>query len=283
MAVVLFVPRGALAGGEPDVDALMARANEDLTAGDFDAALDLFSQASELRPESAEIAYNQGVAHYRNGDYARATELFTKALTYADASLDARMKYNLANCAYAEALSQADDPAAAIKQVRRAMAYYRDTIASDPGDADARANIELAHRLLKELEEKQQHQEQEQQDEGEQDEQEQEQEEQQPSSQPSSQPTSQPSSQPSEEQRQQQQEGEGESSEEQQKQATPGEEGESGEEQEQPMPQPQPHEGKMSQAEAERLLQLVRDKERLRREMLKRRERAKRVPVEKDW
>ena len=52
-----------------------------------------------------EAIYNQGVTQYREGQYAEARDSFTRSTAVADRALEARARFNLANCDYAEALS----------------------------------------------------------------------------------------------------------------------------------------------------------------------------------
>lgn len=80
--------------------------------------------------------------------------------------------YNEGTARYAEALSASEttpdsppssatsepvDPMQeAMDAVSQSLQHFKDAITADPANADARANAELAHRLLKQLEEIQQ-------------------------------------------------------------------------------------------------------------------------------
>jgi Ca-activated chloride channel family protein len=237
-------------------------------------ALEGFREAEVMFPESAELMYNQGVAHYRLRDFEKAKEAFSRALRTRNLKLEAKTKFNLGNCAYAEALERLSSLEDAIARLQTAIRYYRDALDVNPNDTDARANIESAQLLIKDLLDKKKN------------------EQQQP-------PTSQPASQPSEDQQcenpqqdQQQQDQEPQQQGEQQE-----EQGGQGQEEQKPDPQQEGQQGRqqqqvqqaegakrqMSRAEAERLLQAVRDKERKRREARRARLPAGRARVEKDW
>ncbi|MBN1511974.1 MAG: tetratricopeptide repeat protein [Phycisphaerae bacterium] len=293
MLVVMAAAMPARGQTEADarkkVDASMAA----LKAGEYEKALEGFRDAEVSFPESSELAYNRGVALYRLGDFDEAKEAFASALSTRDLALEQKAKFNLGNCAYSQSLQKLTDYAGAIEDLRRAIDYYRDALELDPDDQDARANIETAYLLIKDLlDKKKQEEEKKKQEEP---------------------PTSQPSqcSQPSEGQDQQQQEQDGQqqqqeqSQQQQQKQQQQGGEQEQSKQEQSSQPQngelesenPQdkqeqqqqagkPQEQdmrKMTREEAARLLQAVRDRERERRDEVRRRQMLGRPPVDKDW
>ena len=283
-AFLMSGPTTAQASKESDARQAVADALEQLEAGKFAEALEGFRKAEVMFPDSAELAYDQAVAHYRLGDLERARESFSRALSTRDLALEQKVKFNLGNCAYAEALERLTDLQGAIDRLRLAIAHYRDALELDPGDDDARANIETAHLLIKDLLDKKKQQEQEK-------------EKQQQD------PTSQPTSQPSQDQQcdqgqDQQQDEQGERKDQNKQQA-----GQDGDEKKQEQQQQQgeleqanqeqrqeqaarlePRDPRnMSREEADRLLQAVRDKERQRRDEQHRRRQVGRPPVDRDW
>jgi len=137
------------------------------------------SEGEDPQSDSYEAAYNQGVTHYRSGDYATARDLFTRSTGVEDRQLEAKSRFNLANCDYAEAVGLAEqDSQAAIEKLKTAISHYRGALDADSNDTDSRANAELAAMLIKKLQE-QQEQEQQEQEQQEQEQQEQEQQDQQ--------------------------------------------------------------------------------------------------------
>lgn len=267
---------------------LVEAAQQAMVAERYHDAYDLYEKAGSLLPEAAEIPYNMGVAAYRQGDLARAVELFDQARLLArDPSMQARTAYNLGTASAGQAMqSQALDPAVAesrlqgaTETLRSAMKHFREAIAADPLDQDARANGELAWTWLQQLEELQEQMQQQGQENQEQD-------------QDPNEDQNQDQQQQGDQQQQQDQQQQGEQQQQDRQQQT------GQQEQEQPAPseagndqqQDRPDERQasaertpMSREEAERLLQSVRDKEARRREELARIQAAGSPPVDKDW
>lgn len=293
-------------GDDRDARTLIEAAQQAMTAEQFQEAMDLYGRAGELMPDAAEIPFNMGVAAYRAGALERASELFDHARALAaDPAMQARAAYNLGTTAARQARqSRMDDPAVAQTQMadateslKTALDRFRDTIAMNPGDEDARANGELAWRWLKQLEQLQeqmqqeggqsqegdqeqdqdQGQDQQQQGEGQQQGEQGEQDQQQ-----GEQPQQQEQQQ-EQEHEQDQQQGGAEEQEQQQEQEPPPSPGEAQQEQEQQgQGRQSPDEKPMTREEAERLLQGVRDKEAQRRKELARQQ-AGSADVDKDW
>ncbi len=263
----LWIVPAARAQAE-DAQTLVERANGLFADGEYASALEAYREAEVMQPESPELAYNQGAAYYKLGDYSSAGDAFNRALLTRDLRLEAKIKYNLGDVAYASALEKESDLQEAIDLLKKAIGRYRDAIELDAGDADARANIETAQLLIKDLLDKlkQQQEQQQQQDQQQQSDQQQDQQSQ----------SDQQDQQEGEQSQEQQEDGE------QQDQQQAGED--SSEQQQQPEVQQQPHQGdEMTRDEAERVLQAVRDKERKRRDERAKRLRLRRIPVLKDW
>jgi Ca-activated chloride channel family protein len=286
VAVILAIAwTSPLASAEPAPHELVSEANEALSAGDYGKALQGYEQAAEIEPEALEIAYDQGIAYYRMGDYEKAAEYFSRVLAAEDASLDAKARFNLGNSAYATALQQQQtDAQAAIAKLEEATNRYREALDITPNDLDARANIERAQRLKELLlEQMQQQPQQQQQNQDQQQDEQQEQRQSQQQDQQESQDQQQEQQSQSEEQQQpEQQEEQEQQGQEQQQEPQQGEQQQM-QQREENAEQPQGEAKTMSREEAERLLQMIRDQERQRREAQMKRQRAKQVPVQKDW
>lgn len=153
------------------------RANELVRDGKYAAAIEGYREVRLAESTRDQLAHNLAVAQFRNGDVEAAKTLFSSSAASSDSSLAASSRYNLGNCCYTDAVKQAEqDKPAAIESLREAISHYRGSLAGNPNNADARANIELAVGLIQKLKEEQQQQEQQRQ------EQEQQQQEQQESS-----------------------------------------------------------------------------------------------------
>ena len=134
--------------------------------GKYAEAAAQYSSASQTLPEAAAIHFNQGNAAYKQQDYHKAREHYTQALRTAERTLEGRVKYNLGNVEYQQALQNLQQPQAAMPHLHSAMTYYRDSLEVDPQQQEARYNLELSHLLLHKLQQEQPQQQQPQQPQG---------------------------------------------------------------------------------------------------------------------
>jgi Ca-activated chloride channel family protein len=131
--------------------------------GRYGEAAEQYGNAGYLLPDAAEIHFNQGNVAYKQQDYGKAREHYTQALQTTDRTLEGKVKFNLGNVEYQQALQNLQQPQAAMPHLRSAMTYYRDSLDVDPQQQDARYNLELSHLLLHKLHQEQQQQDQQQQ------------------------------------------------------------------------------------------------------------------------
>ena len=321
-----LLPLTALAQAPRDC---IRQGNEFYAAGRYAEALESYEKAAAVpgASQSVELLHDQAAARFKLGQIAEARELWVRAKTLGDATSEARTRYNLANCDYADALAavQKQDARKSLELLAQAAEQYREALGLDPSLADARANLELTQVLRKQIEEQSQSQPDSQpsQDQSQQ-KQDQKKSESQPSqsqpsqqsaeSQPSdqqesssSQPATQPSpsSQPAEQEQdeQEQKPNEQQKPEDQSAEEDKQKEDQQAEAQSQPAAESQPASAESQPAEgeskgdqppgirltptqAERLLQMVRDAEKARREMLAaqaRQRAAREKKVERDW
>ena len=126
--------------------------------GKYAEAAEQYGSASQMLPGAAEIHFNQGDAAYKQQDYGKAREHYTQALQTTDRTLEGKVKYNLGNVEYQQALQNLQQPQAAMPHLRSAITYYRDSLDVDPQQQEARYNLELSHLLLHKLQQEQQQQ-----------------------------------------------------------------------------------------------------------------------------
>ena len=105
---------------EKDVHLLVTEANQAFANGDYVAALETYMAVGETLPESPELAYNQGVAYYKLGDYLRARGALNRSLLTRDVKLEAKIKFNLGNVAYATARQEMSNPTEALGPLKTA-------------------------------------------------------------------------------------------------------------------------------------------------------------------
>lgn len=164
MGVMFFACGVARADVSPQ--AAVKQANAELQAGEFDKALKTYEQLKAENPADAQrLIYNQAVARYRKGELQKARDLLKQAAEQGNKSLEAMARYNIGNCFYSEAIAQAKQKKTkeGIEQLDKAVGEYRKSLAAQQADNDARANIELAELLKKQLKDEEKKQQQQQQ------------------------------------------------------------------------------------------------------------------------
>ena len=125
--------------------------NERFAEGDFDNALAAYREAQIDDPEGQRVHYNIGDVLYRQGIHEEAGEQFEKARAGADRSVQAWAAYNQGNNYVRQ------------NKLTDAAESYQRALELNPGDMDAKFNLELVQRLLnqaaQEAEQKQQQEE----------------------------------------------------------------------------------------------------------------------------
>jgi len=150
-----------------DFTGLVKEGNKAFKEGDYNSALGLYREAEAEKPELPEIHYNIGSALYKEGKYEEAADRFQKAFTTEEVKNEAQARYNLGNVYYRSG------------DYQKAIEAYQKSLELVPEDMDAKYNLELARKMLKE-QLKPQEQQQNQQDQQQQQQQEQQQQEQEP-------------------------------------------------------------------------------------------------------
>ena len=254
-----------------------------ISPGGYEDAIKAYELVEVDNPSMPELSYNMGLAYYRMRDFEKARELFNESLSTRDLGLEARAKFNLGNVAYSQALEKLSAIPEAIEKAKQAISHYRDVLEIHPEDIDARANIETAQLLVKDLLDKwKQEQEKQKQEQDKQGQKEQEKQDQQCDNPQQQDNKEQEGEKKDQDKGQDKKEKEGDKQEQQEKQQQGPQQTDEKRQQE---AQAQPAEVKeeMTQEQAERMLQAVRDREAKRREEQARKLRAKRVPVSRDW
>jgi tetratricopeptide (TPR) repeat protein len=127
----------AVAGAEDFLDKI-ERGNQAYHQGQYDQALENYGLAEPELPESPELEFNIGTTMYQQGRYEEAVERFTKALNSTDVNVEQAAHYNLGNTHF-----KAQDYPKAIDSYQKALEL-------NPDDMDAKYNLELARKMLKE-------------------------------------------------------------------------------------------------------------------------------------
>ncbi|MEW6050579.1 MAG: tetratricopeptide repeat protein [Candidatus Zixiibacteriota bacterium] len=126
--------------------AKVKKGNEALKTGDSKSALDYYHDAETDIPESPELSYNIAGALHQQKGFEEAVAEYQKALKSTDISLEAHAQYNLGNTFYR------------MGDYEKAITSYENALKDDPRDMDAKFNLELARKQLKEQTKPQQQQ-----------------------------------------------------------------------------------------------------------------------------
>ena len=130
---------------------LVKKGNEAFENGNYKKALEYYHLAETDLPESPELDYNVAGALHQDGGYEQAVDKYTKALNTIDINLEASAHYNLGNTYF-----RMEDYPNAIKN-------YENALSINPSDMDAKYNLELARKMLKDQMQPQQQDQQQQQ------------------------------------------------------------------------------------------------------------------------
>lgn len=113
--------------------------------GDFARANSLLEGALKADPENFRLHYNQANVFYQQGNYAVAANMFQRAWDMAPEAERPVISYNLGNAYFRQAEASGNDP----RGYQRAIAEYERVLRDRPGDADAKHNLEVARKRLK--------------------------------------------------------------------------------------------------------------------------------------
>ncbi len=192
---------------------LVEEANRLYAEGRFAEAHEMYLEALRENPGSPLIRFNEGNALYQNQEFERALEAYRDAIESGDTALAEGAWYNLGNSLFRQ------------QQLDASLEAYKQALRINPGDLDAKHNLE---RVLEQIEEQENQQEQQNRNQGDPD-------------------------QENQDRQQPPPEGDPEQDEQEQEQPPP-----ENDEQEQEQPA-QPPPGQMTPEEAERLLQAIQE------------------------
>jgi len=139
--------------------------NEAYRAADYGKAVSEYLKAQDLEPLSAEIHFNLGSGYYRQDEYEEAAEEFTNATRADDPLMAASAFYNLGNARYKRAKRDFEAQAAAsagqeeggnlvqeyVKKLEECIQDYEETLKRNPDNQDAKYNLEMIRREIKNL------------------------------------------------------------------------------------------------------------------------------------
>ena len=149
--------------------ATVEEANRLYAEGRYAEAHEMYLEALRQDPGSPLIRFNEGNALYQTQEFERALEAYRDALESGDSALAPGAWYNLGNSLFRQ------------QQLDASLEAYKQALRIDPGDTDAKHNLE---RVLEQMEEQEQQQDQQNQDQNNQDQENQDQQQQPPQGSP---------------------------------------------------------------------------------------------------
>ena len=108
----------------------------------YDEALKKYTDAQASRPGAPELHYNIGNVLFRKGEFEKAIEEYRRAGAVADPRLSQAATYNRGNALMMQG------------RLPEAVKTYVQALRARPDDQDAKRNLELALRLMKEQQQK---------------------------------------------------------------------------------------------------------------------------------
>jgi len=118
----------------------------------YDDALKMYTDAQAAAPGAPALHYNIGNVLFRKGEYDKAIEEYLRAQSKGGRSLSQSAVFNRGNAQMMKG------------EVKEAVGSYIQALRLDPTDADAKRNLELALRLMKQQQQQQKQQQDQKQD-----------------------------------------------------------------------------------------------------------------------
>ncbi|MFC1736322.1 tetratricopeptide repeat protein [Candidatus Hydrogenedentota bacterium] len=110
-----------------------------------------YSQAQVKDPDNPIISLNLGDAHYRVEELDEAAKAFSLSTAADEKLVASRANYNLGT-----AMVKAGAPQQNMEMLQQALGAYKNALILNPGNEDAKYNLEITQKLVKEIEEQQQ-------------------------------------------------------------------------------------------------------------------------------
>jgi len=139
LLVLTVVPTAFAAGVRQSV----REGNELFERGDYEGALERYTDAEVDQPELPRVALNIGAALYEQGKFEEAFTRFQPVAQEGEFDLAALAYYNVGNCAFK------------LGKLEEALGFYKKSIQLDPTDIDAKFNYELTQKMLEQREQEQ--------------------------------------------------------------------------------------------------------------------------------
>jgi len=139
------------------------QAEREYKSGDYPEAEQNYQQAATAAPKRDDLKFNEGDAAYKAGEYSQAEDAFRQALETPDLGMQEQAYYNIGNAQYRQGeTSEKDDQKKTIKLWETALKSYESALKLHQS-ADTQHNYEFVKEKLEQLKQQQQQQQQQQQ------------------------------------------------------------------------------------------------------------------------
>lgn len=126
---------------------------------EYKDALKVYDDAILLSPSDSRLKMNKGSAHYQLGEFDKAEEAYNAALSSDNKQQLADAHYNMGNILFREgAKMYQQGPQQALEKFKSAYDHYVKSLEIRPSDTDTKWNLQLAHQVMKQLEQQQKQQ-----------------------------------------------------------------------------------------------------------------------------
>jgi len=139
LPLVMLLAAVSCAGEESPVFRLNEEGARLFKSGSFAAALDRFRKAQVQRPDLPQLTFNAGGALYKTQEYDRSIQENQRALDGSDSQVRSRAHFNMGNAFFQK------------QQFQDAVEAYKKSLKENPGDLEAKINLELTLRRLEEI------------------------------------------------------------------------------------------------------------------------------------
>jgi Ca-activated chloride channel homolog len=124
--------------------------------GEYDEAIKSYDNLILEYPSEPKLKMNKGSGYYKLGDYEKAEESYNNAGSMKDRKALADLYYNLGNTMYMQADRMAGQgDTKAMDKYKAALENYIKALDIKPSDKDAKWNVQLVQKKIKQLQQQQ--------------------------------------------------------------------------------------------------------------------------------
>ena len=104
----------------------------------FNQASKKFLEARQGKPNDPKISYNLGNSRYKQGDYAKALQSYSRSVEQnSNSSTNQKANYNMGNALFK------------MNKLEESIVAYKKALELDPSDMDAKFNLEFVREQIK--------------------------------------------------------------------------------------------------------------------------------------